>query len=149
MLHTSLAFFVVHRSKLHSLSILIIMAKDKETQETDASEYSAYPIRTLFQVGGMFAAVTFVLSMNNKALSFFDIAVRSFLVFAGVAGFGGVLMVIIVSIISNMKFKEAEAARQQIEEEQQEFMDSQLKLQEEIERLARESLTINQDDMQS
>jgi translation initiation factor 2B subunit (eIF-2B alpha/beta/delta family) len=58
-------------------------------------------------------------------------------------------MVVIVSIISNMKFKEAEAARQQIEEEQQEFMDSQLKLQEEIERLARESLTINQDDMQS
>jgi hypothetical protein len=124
------------------------MAKDKETPESDASEYSAYPIRTLFQLGFMFAAITFVLSMNNKSLSFFDIAVRSFLVFAGVAGFGGIMMVVFVSIISNMKFKQAEAARQQIEEEQQEFMDSQLKLQEEIERLARESLSFNENQQQ-
>lgn len=112
--------------------------KDDEKKGKDKKQYSDYPIKTLFQMSLLVACIAFVLMYNASAVEILPIVYRSFLVFAICAIFGGGIMLTIVSILGKIRDREAEETRRRIEQEQKEFLESQIRLQEEIHKLSNE-----------
>lgn len=114
------------------------MAKKKSGSDkkgTDKKQYSDYPIKTLFQMSMLIASIAFILMYNANTVDILPIVYRSFLVFAICAVFGGGIMLTIVSILGKIRDREAEETRRRIEQEQREFLESQMRLQEEINKL--------------
>lgn len=112
--------------------------KDDNKKGADKKQYSDYPIKTLFQISMLVASIAFIVMYNANATDILSIIYRSFLVFAICAIFGGGIMLTIVSMLGKIRDREAEETRRRIEQEQKEFLESQIRLQEEINKLGNE-----------
>lgn len=117
------------------------MAKKNKNnaKEGGKKQYSDYPISTLFQISMLVASLSFILMYLANPADVLTAVYRSFIIFAVCAVFGGAVMMTIVSMIGKIREREAEETRQRIEQEQKQFLESQLRLQEEISRLNTEN----------
>ncbi len=113
--------------------------KDKKAKEGEKRQYSDYPISTLFQISLLVASLAFILMYIANPAEVIPAIYRAFIVFAVCAVFGGLVMLTIISIMGRIREREAEETRMRIEQEQREFLESQLRLQEEINRLNSEN----------
>jgi hypothetical protein len=112
---------------------------DSTKQPGDKKQYSDYPIKTLFQVSMLIASIAFILMYISNPEDIITSVYRAFIIFAVCAIFGGAIMLTIVSMLGNVREREAEETRSRIEQEQREFLESQMRLQEEINKLNSEN----------
>ena len=112
------------------------MAKKKKKGTEKKFSHSDYPIKTLFQLSFLAGTIAFLYSFYTGELLM--AVVRGFSFFLIFAIFGGLILVTVVSILASLREQQTEAMREKIEAEQREFIEAQMRLQEEIERLASE-----------
>ncbi len=112
---------------------------DNKKQTVDKKQYSDYPIKTLFQISMLIASIAFILMYISNPEDIITSVYRSFIIFAMCAVFGGATMLTIVSMLGKVREREAEETRSRIEQEQREFLESQMRLQEEINKLNSEN----------
>lgn len=113
--------------------------KDLKAKDAEKRQYSDYPIKTLFQISLLIASLAFILMYIASPADVVAAIYRAFIIFALCGIFGGVIMLTIISILGRIREREAEETRLRIEQEQREFLESQLRLQEEINRLNSEN----------
>lgn len=115
-------------------------SKNDDPKKTgDKKQYSDYPIKTLFQVSMLIASMAFILMYISNPEDIITSVYRAFMIFAICAVFGGTIMLTIVSMLGRIREREAEETRSRIEQEQREFLESQMRLQEEINKLNSEN----------
>lgn len=112
---------------------------DDQKKTGDKKQYSDYPIKTLFQVSMLIASMAFILMYISNPEDIITSVYRAFMIFAICAVFGGTIMLTIVSMLGRIREREAEETRSRIEQEQREFLESQMRLQEEINKLNSEN----------
>lgn len=112
---------------------------DDKKKTGDKKQYSDYPIKTLFQVSMLIASMAFILMYISNPEDIITSVYRAFMIFAICAVFGGTIMLTIVSMLGRIREREAEETRNRIEQEQREFLESQMRLQEEINKLNSEN----------
>lgn len=122
------------------------MAKQKNNSSNakktgDKKQYSDYPIKTLFQISMLIASMAFILMYISNPDDILTPIYRAFIIFAVCAVLGGALMLTIVSMLGSIREREAEDTRKRIEQEQREFLESQMRLQEEINKLNGENFS--------
>lgn len=109
--------------------------KNKKEPGSEKKQYSDYPISTLFQISLLIAALAFILMYIASPADVVPALYRAFIIFAVCTVFGGVVMLTIISVVGKIREREAAETRSRIEQEQREFLESQIRLQEEINRL--------------
>jgi flagellar biosynthesis/type III secretory pathway M-ring protein FliF/YscJ len=87
----------------------------------------------------LIAAITFVVTASSGRTTIFDAAFRSFLIFAAVAVLGGIVLVVIVMVLSDVRRKQAEEMRERMEREQREFLETQMRFQDELNKIDRDA----------
>lgn len=89
------------------------MAKKKKEKGDEKPSYSDYPIKTLFRVSILGGCVAFLLYYLNNPNEIFTAFFRAFLIFAALAIFGGMVMIVIFYLISGMRKREHDEAEQE------------------------------------
>ncbi len=112
------------------------MAAKKKKTKDDASRqhYSDFPIKSLRQVSLAAGAITFVISFI-RSQDWVSAVFHSFVVLILFSVVGGVIMITIVSVMGRLQSQKAEEMKKQLEQEQQEFFESQLRYQEEMDKM--------------
>ncbi len=88
------------------------MAKKKEKKEKKEEKktvYSDYPIKTLFRIAILGGLISFLLFYINNLGDLFSAFFRGFLIFAGLAFFGGLVMIVFFYIVSGVRKREMDA----------------------------------------
>lgn len=114
------------------------MAKKKKDKDKESNRrtYSDYPIRTLFQISILVGTLTFVNGYLSSSSDLIESLYLAFVFFSGTIIIGGLIVVTLSYLFGKVRESESEEMRKQIEVEQKEFFESQLRLQEELERLS-------------
>lgn len=124
------------------------MAKDKDKKEYDKKKqlklYSDYPIKTLFQISILGGAIAFILTYIGNTNAIWNAIFRGFIIFIALAVFGSIMMITVVSILAKIHEQQAEEMRHKIEDEQREFFEHQLRLQDEMDKLAQNVMPKNE-----
>ncbi len=109
------------------------MAKKNKGKDKDKGRqtYSDYPIRTLFQISVLVGTLTFVNGYLSSSSNLIESMYLAFVFFSGTIIIGGLIIVTLSYLFGKVRESESEEMRKQIEVEQKEFFESQLRLQEE------------------
>jgi basic membrane lipoprotein Med (substrate-binding protein (PBP1-ABC) superfamily) len=81
------------------------MAK-KNKNKSSEKYYSDYPIKSLFQVSMLAACISFILFYLKSSGGVIDSLFKSFLVFLSFSVAGGAIIVVVFSILGNIKQRE-------------------------------------------
>lgn len=98
------------------------MGKKKQNKANEADkELQArvqYPIGLLFQISTLIGCLSFMLMILSGSTDVVHAMFRAFVVFVGIAFIGGFMMMIVVSILHDIKMKEFKEKLRILEEEQ-------------------------------
>jgi len=81
------------------------MAKKNKNKGSE-KYYSDYPIKSLFQVAMLAASISFILFYMKSSGGIIDSLFKSFLVFLSFAVAGGAIIIVVFSILGNIKQRE-------------------------------------------
>ncbi len=98
-------------------------AKDKNKEKY----YSDYPIKSLFQIPMLAASISFIL-FYTRNIGVIDALFKSFLVFVAFSIAGGMIIIVVFSILGNIKQQEYNEmmAQRNLEKEEREAAAQQL-----------------------
>ncbi|MBK9248698.1 MAG: hypothetical protein IPM69_11420 [Ignavibacteria bacterium] len=102
--------------------------KNKSTDKNKEKYYSDYPIKSLFQVAMLAASISFIL-FYTRNIGIIDAIFKSFLVFIAFSIAGALIIIVVFSILGNIKqqeYKDLLSQRNLEKEERESYNQPQL-----------------------